>query len=294
MINPTFNKLVIIGVGLIGGSFALALRQTGLVKQIVGIGRSQANMQRALDLGVIDEIAHHPALAMQDADAVLLAMPVGQTADIMEKIAPYLQPETVITDAGSTKQDVIAAARTYLDKHLKNFVPSHPIAGAEHSGVNAAQANLFHNKHLIITPLEETSDTALARVTALWQGCGARVSEMQADEHDRLLAATSHLPHLLAFTFMNYLCTNIGNDPDQLLRFAGSGLRDFTRIAGSSPEMWHDICFANRETLLTQIDAYQHTLSSLQKMLEDSNGPALKDLFSEAREARRNWFKEKI
>tara|TARA_R110002073_G_scaffold18812_9_gene69415 strand:- start:207 stop:1091 length:885 start_codon:yes stop_codon:yes gene_type:complete len=294
MTNTALNKLVIIGVGLIGGSFALALREAGLVKHIVGIGRSKINMQRAIDQGVIDEIADDTASAMKDANALLLAMPVGQTTSILAQIAPHLEPETLITDAGSTKQDVISAARIYIKKNLKNFVPAHPIAGAEQSGVSAAQTNLFQKKHLILTPLAETSDDAIKRVTDLWEGCGAQVSQMQADEHDKILAATSHLPHILAFTLMNHLCINTGNNPDNLLRFAGSGFRDFTRIASSSPEMWRDICIANREALILQIDSYKNELVCLQKILENGDAQALKKSFTQARSIRQSWLKNKI
>jgi len=287
------NKMVIIGVGLIGGSFALALRKAGLVKQITGIGRSPANMQRAVELGVIDEIASDTAAALHNADLVFLAMPVGQTAATMECIAPHLHANTLITDAGSTKQDVVTAARHYLPlQNRHHFVPGHPIAGAEHSGVQAAQADLYTHKHVILTPLPETGSEAVERVQKLWQACGANVSLMPADEHDRVLAATSHLPHLLAFTLMNHLFHSTGH-PENLLRFAGSGFRDFTRIASSSPEMWRDICLANREALLEQIAAYQNELHSLREMLEKHDGEGLEQAFSQARGLREDWLKNK-
>jgi len=287
------NKLVIIGVGLIGGSFALALRKVGLVKHIVGVGRSQQNMQCAVERSVIDEIATDIASALHHADLVFLAMPVGQTARIMAQIAPYLQANTIITDAGSTKQDVIAAARHHLPmQNRHHFVPGHPIAGAEQSGVQTAQADLYDNKHVILTPLPETSIDAVERISQLWQACGAQVSLMPADEHDQVLAATSHLPHILAFTLMNHL-NHSTNHPENLLRFAGSGFRDFTRIASSSPEMWRDICLTNREALLGQIDAYQNELKLLQEMLKKNEGKALEQAFSRARGVRENWLKSK-
>ncbi|WP_297326047.1 prephenate dehydrogenase/arogenate dehydrogenase family protein [Nitrosomonas sp.] len=288
------NKLVIIGVGLIGGSFALALRNAGLAKHIVGVGRSRQNMQCALERGVIDEIATDMTSALHNADLVLLAMPVGQTAHIMAQIAPHLQANTIITDVGSTKQDVIAAARHHLPmQNRHHFVPGHPIAGTEHSGAQAAQADLYVNKHVILTHLPETSSDAVAQVSQLWQACGAQVSIMPADEHDRILAATSHLPHLLAFTMMNHL-NHSTSDLENILRFAGSGLRDFTRIASSSPEMWRDICLANRESLLKQIDGYQNELSTLQEMLRNNEGETLEKAFSQARDVRENWLKSKI
>lgn len=284
------DKLVIIGVGLIGGSFALALRKAGLVKHIVGVGRSQQNMQCAAERGVIDEIVTDMASALHQADLVFLAMPVGQTADIMVQIAPHLQANTIITDAGSTKQDVIAAARHHLPmQNRHHFVPGHPIAGTEQSGAQAAQADLYHNRHVILTPLPETSINAVERISQLWQACGAQVSLMPADEHDQVLAATSHLPHILAFTMMNHLNHSTGN-PENLLRFAGSGFRDFTRIASSSPEMWRDICLANRDALLEQIAAYQNELKLLQEMLKNNESEALEQAFSQARSIRENWL----
>lgn len=285
------NKLVIIGVGLIGGSFALALRRIGRVKHIVGIGRSAQNLQAAIELQVIDEIATNLAHALHQADLVFLAMPVAQTAHTLQQIAPHLQANTVVTDAGSTKQDVVAAVRHHLPMaNRHHFVPGHPIAGAELSGVKAAQADLYCNKHVILTPLAETSVEATELVKQLWRDCGASVSHMPADEHDWILAITSHLPHILAFTMMNHI-RHSTPEPEHLLRFAGSGLRDFTRIAGSSPEMWRDICLANRETLIMQIDAYRNELLALQKLLHEQDSDALQQTFISARTLRENWLK---
>lgn len=289
MTSPLLHKLVVIGVGLIGGSFALALRRAGMVKQIVGIGRSPENMQRALELGIIDEIACNPASALKNADFVLLAMPVGQTSHIMAQIAPCLESETIVSDAGSTKQDVILAARTHLAKHLTHFIPSHPIAGTEFSGAEAADTYLFRDKPLIITPLEENSEQAISLVTALWQHCGAKVTRMSADQHDRILATISHLPHILAFTLMNHVLGNVEDRPEEVLRFAGSSFRDCTRIASSSPEMWRDICLANRETLLKQIDTYQNELANIRTMLANHDDKALESAFAAAREIRQQW-----
>ncbi len=294
MTDTILKKLVIIGVGLIGGSFALALRKAGLVKHIVGLGRSRENLQRALELGILDEIADDLPLALKNADLVFLAIPVGQTAKILAQIASHLESKTIITDVGSTKQDVIAAARSFLLGHLKNFVPGHPIAGTEQSGANAANANLFRDKNLILTPLDETNTNALECVKELWHGCGARVSEMKAYQHDEILAAISHLPHLLASTLMNHTFSSSTKDSsDDLLRFAGSGFRDFTRIAGSSPEMWRDVCLANRELLLQQIDAYQNELTRMREILENGDGSALEKAFCDARVTRQRWLIEK-
>lgn len=304
MASVAINKLVIIGVGLIGGSFGLALRKANMVKHITGVGRSRKNMQRALELKAIDEIAVDIPSALKDAEMVFLSIPVGQTGEIMRQMAPHLEPDTIVTDAGSTKQDVIAAARTHLTEHLQNFVPGHPVAGAERSGAGAADPGLFRDKNVILTPLDETSANALKRVTELWQACEAQVSRMSAGRHDQILAAVSHLPHVLAFAFMNHVRTSAGDDPDNparsgdpiqpgdLLRFAGGGFRDFTRIAGSSPEMWRDICLANRDALSNQIDAYQRQLSEVKEMLVRYDGESLERIFAQAREARRQWLKD--
>ncbi|KIO50021.1 prephenate dehydrogenase/arogenate dehydrogenase family protein [Nitrosospira sp. NpAV] len=293
------NKLVIIGVGLIGGSFALALRKAGKVKHIVGVGRSRENMQRALERGAIDEIADDLPSALKHADVILLATPVGQLGGIMAQISPYLEPGTIVTDAGSTKQDVVRSAYSHLAGYLKNFVPAHPIAGAELSGAGAADADLYRGKNVVLTPLDETSADAVRQVTELWQACGAHVSQMNAAQHDKILAAVSHLPHVLAFLLMNHVSFSTEHDPDEPLhpddplRFAGSGFRDFTRIAGSSPEMWRDICLANREALSRQIDAYQKELAALREMLARDDSEAVERIFTSAREARRRWLENK-
>ena len=291
MTNIIFDKLVIIGVGLIGGSFALAVRKAGLVKHIVGLGRSKENLQRAIELGILDEFTDDYSLALKNADLILLAVPVGQVGKIFSQIAPYIESKTVITDAGSTKQDVIASARTFLPNHFKNFVPAHPIARTEQSGSNAANVDLFQDKTLILTPLDETNTSAIECVKNLWQGCGARVSQINAYQHDEILSAISHLPHLLAATLMNHIVsTNTEDSLDDLLHFAGGGFRDFTRIAGSSPEMWCDICLANRELLLKQIDAYQEELARMRTILEDHDKSALAKAFSDARAIRKKWL----
>lgn len=297
MVNGGINKLVIIGVGLIGASYALALRKAGRVRHIVGVGRSRENMQRALTLGAIDEIGADLAAALKGADVVFLAVPVGQTDPMLARISSHLDAGSLVTDAGSTKQDVIAAARLHLAGHLKNFVPGHPVAGAERSGAGAASADLFNGKNVVLTPLKETSVEAVQLATELWQACGAIVSRLSAERHDDILAAVSHLPHVLAFTLMNHLSSARGepdaiSGTDELLRFAGSGFRDFTRIAGSSPEMWRDICLANRETLLRQIDAYQNELAMMRVTLARNDGEALESAFAHARAVRRRWLQK--
>jgi prephenate dehydrogenase len=307
MPSVAIDKLVIIGVGLIGGSFALALRRARQVGHIVGIGRSHGNMQRARAMGAIDEIGDSLPAALKDAKLVFLATPVGQTEAVMAQISPYLEPDTVVTDAGSTKQNVIAAARRQLSPYLPNFVPGHPIAGAELSGAGAADAELFHGKNVVLTPLTETSAAAAGLVAELWEACGSRVFRMSAAEHDDILAVISHLPHVLAFALMNHAALNpthvIDDSPSPLppsapvharpgdpLQFAGTGFRDMVRIAGSSPEMWRDICLVNREAVMRQIDAYQEELAGLRQLLASGNGKELESAFSRARDARKRWL----
>jgi len=284
-----FDKLVIFGVGLIGGSAALALRKAGAAKCIIGVDRSDETLNEALRLGVIDAAAIDLPSAVADADIVLLAVPVAQTEQIMVAIAPHLAPHTVVTDAGSTKSDVAAAARASLGKHFSSFVPGHPIAGTEKSGVTAAHAGLFQGCNTILTPLPETSTQALEKVRTLWQACGAKVSVMTPQAHDDIFAAVSHLPHMLAFALVDAIAHR--SNAEQLFGFAASGFRDFTRIAGSSPEMWRDICHANRDALLAELDAYQAELARLRGLIERRDGAALEILFQDASRARNAWIK---
>ncbi|WP_300292129.1 prephenate dehydrogenase/arogenate dehydrogenase family protein [Nitrosomonas sp.] len=282
-------KLVVVGVGLIGGSFALALRRAGMVGHIVGMGRSPENMQRALELGIIDEQANDFSAALSGADFVLLAIPVKQTAHVMQQMAPYLESCTLISDVGSTKQNVVEAARINLGRHIQRFIPAHPIAGTEFSGAEAAFPELFQDKPVILTPLQENDPQAVDRVALLWRHCGGNVTSMQPEQHDRILAAISHLPHMLAFSLMQHIHTLSEGNPMEILRLAGSSLNDMTRISASSPEMWRDICLENRTALLAQIEAYQQELSVLHQMLANRDGDSLERLFSEARALRRSW-----
>lgn len=286
------RRLAIIGVGLIGGSLALALKRTGLVEQVVGAGRGQANLKLALANGVIDALAESPEAAAEGADVVVLAVPVGGMPALMARIAPVMQDDTVLTDVGSTKQDVVAAARTWLGARVGQFVPAHPIAGAEASGVAAAHADLFRGKDVILTPLPENPDAAVARVRALWQGCGAQVETMTPLEHDRVFAAVSHLPHLAAFALMDELA---GRDNSAVFfRHAGSGFRDFTRIAGSHPEMWRDIALANREAVVAELDAYIDRLARIRDLIATGDGDALMAILSRASQARQHWAQGKL
>lgn len=281
------KKIVIFGVGLIGGSVALALKKAGSNAQIVGVGRSSQSLQAALDLGVIDTATSDLAAAVTDADIILIAAPVAQTPSILNAIKPHLTASTVITDAGSTKGDVLQCAQEILGKQFSQFVGGHPIAGAEKSGVSAAMADLYINKNVVLTPTPETDPQATQRVKALWQQCGANVSEMSAAAHDGIFAAVSHLPHLLAFALVDDIASR--PNAEQLFSFAASGFRDFTRIAGSHPEMWRDISLANKTALLNELDAYQAELARLQDLLEREDGNGLQTLFEKASIARNHW-----
>ena len=270
-------KLAVIGVGLIGGSFALALKKANAVSHVVGVGRSAANLKLALERGIIDSIAKD----VGDADVVLVAAPVGQYPAIFKSLQGS---KAIITDAGSTKRDVVA-----LGKHLSRFVPGHPIAGAEKSGAAAASADLFRDRRVVLTPTAETDGAAVSKVEALWQACGARVSRMSAEEHDAVLAAVSHLPHLLAFGLVHDVAAR--RNSEQLFSFAAGGFRDFTRIASSHPEMWRDICLANRDRLLDELSKFSGKMEEMKKLLERGDGAALEKLFTEARRARDQWLK---
>ncbi|MBK7815138.1 MAG: prephenate dehydrogenase/arogenate dehydrogenase family protein [Rhodocyclaceae bacterium] len=283
-----FKKVVVCGVGLIGGSFALALKSAGVVREVVGLGRTPAPLEAALRRGVIDRIAADWPDAMHGADLVLLGMPVGQMAPVMAALAPYLAPGTLVTDGGSTKADVVAVARTALGARRAQFVPGHPIAGAEKSGVAAARDDLYQGRRVVLTPLPENAPADVARVRAAWEACGARVSELAPDEHDRVFAAVSHLPHLLAFALVHDLAGR--ENADQLFGFAAGGFRDFTRIASSHPEMWRDICLANRTALLGELDAYMTELLRTRVLLAASDSGGLETLFAAARARRDAWL----
>ncbi|MBI5900267.1 MAG: prephenate dehydrogenase/arogenate dehydrogenase family protein [Rhodocyclales bacterium] len=282
------KKLVVCGVGLIGGSFALGLKQAGRVQEVVGLGRTRAALEDALALGAIDRIALDWADALRDADLVLLAMPVGQMQAVFAALAPHLAPGTLVTDGGSTKGDVVAAARASLGGKIAQFIPGHPIAGAEKSGVAAAKPDLYVDKRVVLTPLAENPAADVARLQAVWEACGAKVSRLTAEEHDRVFAAVSHLPHLLAFALVHDFAQR--SNSDQLFGFAAGGFRDFTRIASSHPEMWRDICVANRHALLQELDAYMLELMRTRVLLAAADAERLEQLFSTARARRDAWL----
>jgi len=257
---------------------------------VVGFGRSAATLEQARQLGILDRIGDDVVREVCDADLVLLATPVAQMAEIFARIAPHLGARTLVTDGGSTKGDVVAAARANLGDKLGQFIPAHPIAGAEKSGAAAALADLYQGKKVVITPLPENSKESVARVRKAWELCGANVSELTAQQHDEVFAAVSHLPHLLSFALVHDLAQR--DNSDQLLSFAASGFRDFTRIAASSPEMWRDICMANREALMLELQQYAAELYVLHQALENNDAAKLEEIFSLAREVRSAWTQQ--
>ncbi|WP_153134815.1 prephenate dehydrogenase [Paraburkholderia agricolaris] len=298
----SFNKLVIFGVGLIGGSLSRALRERGEqseatgARTVIGVGRSSASTARALELGLIDQsaaLADDAALraALSGADIVLLAAPVAQTQALLERIVPFLDAGTIVTDAGSTKSDVVASARAALGVRIGQFVPGHPIAGREASGPDAALPDLYVNRNVVLCPLPENPPEAVERVAAMWRATGACVRDMTPEQHDRVLASVSHLPHVLSFA----LVEQILNSPDAALKFsfAAGGFRDFTRIAASSPEMWRDVCVANRAALLDELDAYTAVLARLRAAIEAADGAALEAVFTRSRVARSEWQEQR-
>ena len=289
MQTKVLTKIAIFGVGLIGGSFALALKKAGAVAHVAGLDRSAEVLARAQQLGIIDSIAATTAEAVQGADLVLLAAPVAQTEAMLAAIAPHLQADTIVTDCGSTKAEVVAAARRALGAKIGQFVPGHPIAGRESNGPDAAIDHLFVGKKVVLAPLAENTPLDIERVASAWTQCGAIIHRLGAEQHDLVFAAVSHLPHLLAYALVD----DIANKPhaDLLFQYAASGFRDFTRIAGSSPEMWRDISLANRAALLDELDAYVVQLARLRVALAAGDGAALEAVYANAQKARHDWIK---
>ena len=279
------RALAIIGVGLMGGSFALAMREAVGDIRIVGYDRDEVNLAAARHLGVVDQTAHDIAAAVRDADLVMLAVPVGQMEEVLRQAAPVLSPTAIVTDVGSTKLSVVRAARSVLGPAFERFVPAHPIAGAENSGVRAARADLFHGRTVVITPAEGGHELPRDILRKCWEACGAQVEEMSVSRHDAIFGVVSHLPHLLSFALVYDIATRV--DADTFFRFAASGFRDFTRIAASSPEMWRDIALANRDVLLLEIAHYREHLDRLSELLAREDSAGLESLFKLARAARR-------
>lgn len=282
-----FNKVLIFGVGLIGASFARGLKAAHAVDDVVGFGRTPKSLKVAYDLGIIDEVGINPGADVREADLILVATPVGQMPEIFQRIAPYLGDQTIVTDAGSTKADVVEAARVAFGQRIRQFVPGHPIAGAETSGAEASRANLYQGRKVVLTPLLENSVEDIEKVKRAWELCGADVRVLDADTHDRVFAAVSHLPHLLAYALVDEFAKR-GN-ADQLFDYAAAGFRDFTRIAGSNPEMWRDISLANRMSLIVELDRYNAALMRLRQALVNSDGDALTEIYANARDKRQSW-----
>lgn len=281
-------RLCVIGVGLIGGSLARALREAGEVGEVVGSGRGEENLRAALRLGVVDRYELDPARAVVDADVVVIAVPLGAIEPVLRAIAPYLKPTTVVTDVGSAKGDVVADVERIYGHVPANFVPGHPIAGTERSGVEASFATLFQGRRVILTPLAETAASAHHLIKRMWEQTGAEVVDMGVRHHDAVLAATSHLPHMLAYTLVDTLARL--DDRAEIFRYAAGGFRDFSRIASSDPKMWHDICIANREQLLEMISLFSADLTRLAEAIRSDDRAAILATFQRAKRARDNLY----
>lgn len=278
------ERLAVIGVGLIGGSLARALKAAGAVGEVVGCGRRAANLEKAVALGVVDRFDLDPARAVAGADMVFVAVPLGAMRDTFAAIADGLRPDAVLTDGGSVKGSVVADAAAAFGRVPPGFVPGHPIAGTEQSGVEASFAALYRNRRVILTPLSHTDPQALARVTSMWRRCGAEVSTMEVAHHDRVLAATSHLPHMLAFGLVDALTRT--PEREEIFQYAAGGFRDFTRIASSNPVMWRDICIANREALGAMLAGFSDEMAELAAAIRRADGDRLLAIFERAKAAR--------
>ncbi|MBK8527136.1 MAG: prephenate dehydrogenase/arogenate dehydrogenase family protein [Rubrivivax sp.] len=282
-----FNQLGVIGCGLMGGSFALALKRAGLVKRVVGYSKSPSTTERARKLGVIDVAAESALLAVSGSDIVLISVPVAATEATFKAIRHLVEPGILVMDVGSTKRDVVDAARRVLRERVGAFVPAHPIAGKEMSGIQHADASLYNGRQVILTPLPQNAPELVQKATDVWSAIGTQVLKMTAENHDAAFAAVSHLPHLLAFAYFSAMVNQpLGKD---YLSLAGPGFRDFTRIAASSPEMWRDILVANREEVLKQAQRFRHALDALEHVMREGNGDALEDLIRGPAEGRSAW-----
>jgi prephenate dehydrogenase len=282
------NRLCVIGVGLIGGSIARAARARGLCREVVGVDRDEANLRMAQALGIIDEGFTDIGDGAANADWVMIATPVGSFEAIFSALQPVWSTDTIYTDAGSTKQNVIAAARKVFGAVPANFIPGHPIAGAERSGAEAARDDLYLSKRAILTPLAGSDPVMVDQVETFWVGIGAKVSRMNPQHHDEILAATSHLPHVLAYTLVHMLGRK--DEQQEIFRYAAGGFRDFTRIASSDPTMWLDICLANRAEIIPLIAQLNRELAHVSQLLETGSGPELFEFFADARNARQRFL----
>jgi prephenate dehydrogenase len=282
-----FNQLGVIGCGLMGGSFALAMKRAGLVKRVIGYSKSPSTTEKAKKLGVIDTAAESALLAVSGSDIVLIAVPVAATEATLKAIRHLIEPGVLVMDVGSTKRDVVDAARRVLKENIASFVPAHPIAGKEAAGIDHADATLYAGRQVILTPLAQTSSELVQKATDAWAGIGAQVLRMTPENHDAAFAAVSHLPHMLAFAYF----TSVARQPAgrDYLSLAGPGFRDFTRIAASDVAVWRDILMSNREEVLKQTQRFRHTLDAMEHALKSGNLEALEDMIRSASEARANW-----
>jgi prephenate dehydrogenase len=280
----TIRKLAVIGVGLIGGSLARALREAGHAGEIVGCGRGKANLEKAVELGVIDSYTHDIGEAVEGADMIFLAVPLGAMRDAFEAMKGHLAEDAVITDGGSVKGSVMADCEAVFGKLLPNFVPGHPIAGTEKNGVEASFAELYRNRRVILTPVDQTDETAIERVEAMWRHCGAEINRMPPVDHDRVLAATSHLPHMLAFALVDML-SRVDYEED-IFKYAAGGFRDFTRIASSNPVMWRDICVANKDAVSTLVESYAEEMHNLAEAIRNDDTGTVTEMFMNAKKHR--------
>ncbi len=287
-----WDKILIIGVGLIGGSLAAGIKQCGLAKHIVGAGRSEANLRKAVELGFVDRVTSDICEEVHDSDIIVVATPVVAIEQIFKTISKCAYQNSIITDVGSVKRRIVSYARQHFDSDYRKFIPAHPIAGREHSGVGAATADLYHNKRTILTPDAKTDPDAVKSVSDMWQALGARVSEMDVAMHDDLVAASSHLPHLIAFSLVNYISHH--RMSDACFALAASGFYDFTRIASSDPKMWHDISVTNSEAISRELEGYIHQLESMLQCISEQDSSSLVEMFESAKTTRdynlSNWL----
>ncbi len=284
------DKLVVIGVGLIGGSVALTLKKAGYVKTVIGVGRNSLNLERAMEVGAIDDISDINS-PVEGASVVLIATPVLQNHNVLQKLSWAVDQGVVITDAGSTKRDFVRSVKTLYPKSFSKIVPGHPIAGAERVGVEAANDELFRDKMVILTPFPKTDKDALSTVENLWKVCGAKLSKLPVERHDSIFSSVSHLPHVLAFALVEMISRK--NGQDNLFEYSGGGFRDFTRIAGSSSEMWRDICLANKDLIVNDLEEYQTVLSELKRNIVSADEDKVLGFFESAREARQEHLIKK-
>jgi len=278
------DKLAIIGVGLIGSSLSLALKQAGEVRRVIGFGRNQQNLARGIELGVLDEFADSIEATVREADVIVVAVPLGAMRQVFTELKPAVRKDAIITDVGSAKGSVVSAARDELGAAFSRFVPGHPIAGTEKSGVEAGFPSLYQNRRVIMTPVPQTEQEAISVIDEMWRHCGAIIEYLSVEHHDKVLAATSHLPHMLAYALVHHLSHL--NDHEEIFRYASGGFRDFTRIASSDPVMWRDVCISNGDALVSLIEQYQQELDRVKAAITAQDADELLKLFGRAKSER--------